>query len=213
MSGQDNRVKDRAEPAAGRASQGAQQSLLALISNTLRQLLGGIGERLKKPAQSEAARSKQEGGVKQLPDISSLEASEKEQRQRSPAASANDLRISFRIDGTPPSPQIITVRANRPVTVSRLEYLLPDDRCIVSQEYSLEGVSVELPLSDQCVDELYNTPRPAGDTYESSLKFRVTTFEGGKTRAYTFSAQITVTVAGGTVYRRVSGSKYFVSEA
>jgi hypothetical protein len=213
MCAQDNHVKNRAEAAAGRASQGTQQGMLSLISNTLRQLLRGVGERLKKTPQSEAAPSKQERGVERPPDVSSVEALEKEQRQSSPAANANDLRISFRIVGTPPSPQIITVTANRPVTISRLEYLLPDDRCIVSQEYSLEGVSVELPISHQCVDEVYNAPRPTGDTYESSLKFRVTTFEGERTRTYTFSAQITVTVAEGTVYRRVSGSKYFVSEA
>jgi hypothetical protein len=103
--------------------------------------------------------------------------------------------------------------ASRPVTISRLEYLLPDERSIVSQEYSLEGESIEVPLSHQCIDELYNAPRPVGSTYENSMKFRITTFEGGRTRTYTFRAQIAAVVAGGTVYRKVFGSKDFVSGA
>ena len=213
MCGLDKRVKDRADAAAGQASQGTQQGLLALISRTLRQLLRDIGEHLKKTGQSAAAYLKQARKVKELADVSSVEVSEEEQRRRSPAGSANDLNISFRIDGTPPSPQMIKVMASRPVTISRLEYLLPDERCIVSQEYSLEGVSIEMPLSPHCVDELYDAPRAAGSTYESSVKFRVAIFEGGKTRTYTFRANIAAFVVGGTVYRRVFGSKDFVSRA
>src|SRR6266853_5767692 len=207
MCGLDKRVEDRVGAAGGQASQRTQHGLLAVISYTLRQLLRDIGEQLKKTVQSAAAYLKQARNVKELGDFSSVEVSDKEQRQRSPAGSANDLTISFRIDGIPPSPQIIKVIANRPVTISRLEYLLPDERCIVSQEYSLEGASIEVPLSHQCVDELYNAPRAAGSTYESSVKFRVTTFEGARTRTYTFRANIAAFVADGTVYRKVFGSK------
>jgi hypothetical protein len=211
--GLDKRVKDRADAAAGQASQGTQQGLLALISRKLRQLLRDIGEHLKKTVRSAAAYLKEARNAKELADVSSVEVSVEEQRRRSPAGSANDLNISFRIDGTPPSPQVIKMMASRPVTISRLEYLLPDERSIVSQEYSLEGESIEVPLSHQCIDELYNAPRPVGSTYENSMKFRITTFEGGRTRTYTFRAQIAAVVAGGTVYRKVFGSKDFVSGA
>jgi hypothetical protein len=133
-----------------------------------------------------------------------------EQPRPSPAGSANDLRISFTIEGTPPSPQLIKVRANQPVTISLLEYLLPDERCIVSQKCSLEGESVDVPLSQESITELYNAPRPAGSTYESSVKFRVTALAGGSTRTYTFPAHLTALVVGSVVYQRVIGSKDFV---
>ena len=131
-----------------------------------------------------------------------------------PAGSTNDLRISFRIDGRPPSPQIIKVRANQPVTISRLECLLPDERrIVVSEECSLEGESIDVPLSRQCIDELYKAPRPDGSTYDGSVKFRVTAFAGGRTRIYTFPACICAIVAGGVAYWQAIGSKDFVSDA
>jgi hypothetical protein len=177
----------------------------------LHQLLRDIGQHLKMNLQTSATYLKHLRNVKELADIVSAGDSGKESPRPSPAGSINDLRISFRIEGTPPSPQIIKVMANRPVTISCLEYLLPDEHCIASQECSLEGESLDVPLSQQLIDELYNAPRPAGSTYENSVKFRVTASAGGRTRIYTFRANLTAVVAGGTAYRRVAGSKDFVS--
>jgi hypothetical protein len=139
--------------------------------------------------------------------------SEREQQRPSVAGSANDLKISFRIDGTPPSPQFIKMTANQPVIISLLEYLLPDERCIVSQKCSLEGESLDLPLSEQSISDLYNAPRPAGSTYESSVKFRVTVFAGGRTRTHTFRANLAPLIVDGTVYQRVLGFKDFARGA
>ena len=103
--------------------------------------------------------------------------------------------------------------ADEPLTISRLEYLLPDERCVANQECSLAGESIDVPLSQQSIAELYNAPRPTGSTYESSVKFRVTASAGGSTRTYTFRAHIGAIVVGSTVYRRVLGSKEFVDGA
>lgn len=138
---------------------------------------------------------------------------EAEQQRPSPSGSTNDLKISFRIDGAPPLAQIIKVTANQPVTISRLEYLLPDERCMVSQEFSLEGESIDVPLSKHCIDELYKAPRPAGSTYDGSVKFRVTASAGGRARTYTFPAYIRVLLADGVAHWRATGSKDFVGGA
>src|ERR1700682_3764455 len=148
----------------------------------LHQLLKDIGEQLKLTVQSPPAYVKHLHAVKDLADVPWAGDSEKEQPRPSPAGGTNDLRISFMIDGTPPSAQVIKVSANQPVVVSRLEYLMPDESCIVNQEYSLEGESIELPLSQQSLGELYDAPRPAGSTYESSVKFRVTASACGRTQ-------------------------------
>lgn len=181
----------------------------------LDQLLRDVGEQLMMTVQSPAAYLKDARAVKDLADNLSLSARalEKVQQQPSHAGSANDLKISFTIEGTPPSPQMIKVKANQSVTISLLEYLLPDGRCIATQTYSLEGESMDVPLSQKSITEFYTAPRPVGSTYESSVKFRVTASAGGKTRTYTFGAHMAAIVAGGEVYWRVIGSKDFVSGA
>ena len=176
------------------------------ISQTLHQRLGNVAKKLKMILQSLAnylKRARKDDGF----------ADTERQPQRSAEAGSNDLRISFEIEGTPPSPQMIKVTANQPVTISRLEYLLPDERCVVSEKYSLKGESIAVPLSRESIDQLYNAPRPAGSTYESSVKLRVTVSGGGRARAYTFQAHVTAIVAGSAVYRKMIGSKDFVSGA
>ena len=118
--------------------------------------------------------------------------------------------VSFRIDGKPPAPQTVRVTANQPVTITRLELLLPNGQCASNQECSFTGSSIEIPLSQDCVAELFKAPRPTGSTYDSSFTFRVTASAGGETRAYTFRAQVSVVVVGGTVYHCVSGSRDFL---
>jgi hypothetical protein len=176
----------------------------------LHQLLRDVGQQLKMTVQSPGAYQEHLRSVKELAAALSAAVPEPQQRRPSSAGSTHDLRISFKIDGTPPSPQVIKVRANQPVTISCLECLLPDERRILTQECSLEGESIDLPLSRQCIDELYNAPRPAGSTYDGSVKFRVTASAGGKTRTYTFPACVGAVVDGGTVYRQAIGSKDFV---
>lgn len=118
--------------------------------------------------------------------------------------------ISFRIDGKPPAPQMVRVTANQPVTITRLELLMPDGRSASNQECSFTGSSIEIPLSQDCVAELFKAPRPTGSTYDSSFTFRVTASAGGETRAYTFRAQVSVVLVGGAVYHCVSGSRDFL---
>jgi len=118
--------------------------------------------------------------------------------------------ISFKIDGKPPAPQTVRVTANQPVTITRLELLLPDGQCASNQECSFTGSSIEIPLSQDCVAELFKAPRPTGSTYDSSFTFRVTASTAGETRAYTFRAQVGVVFVGGTVYHSVSGSRDFL---
>ena len=121
--------------------------------------------------------------------------------------------ISFMIDGNPPAPQTIKVTANQPVVISRLELLLPDGRCIADQECSFAGESLDIPLSEKTITELFEAPRPSGSTYDSSVRFRVTASARGTAQTYTFRAHVSVVLRGDTVYHRVSGSEDFVSEA
>lgn len=176
-------------------------------------VLRAIGEQLMLTVRRPAIYLDHAGAVRALADNLSLSAKVLEEPQEPPlrAGRTSDLQISFKIDGTPPSPQIIKVRANQPVTISLLEYLLPDERCIASQECSLEGETVDVPLSEECITEFYSAPRPDGSTYESAVKFRITASAGGTVRTYTFRAHMGAIVAGGTVFRRVIGPKDFVS--
>jgi hypothetical protein len=176
----------------------------------LHQLLRDVGEHLKMAVQNPAAHQKNLNKVKELAGVIAAAVSQTQQQRPSATGSTHELRISFKIDGRPPSPQIIKVRANQTVTVSCLECLLPDERRIVTQECSFEGESIDVPLSPECIDELSKAPRPAGSTYDGSVKFRVTASAGGKTRAYTFQACIGAVVDGGTVYWQAIGSKDFV---
>jgi hypothetical protein len=176
----------------------------------LHQLIRDVGEQLKMTVQNPAAYQKHFNKVKELAGVITAAVSIAEQRRPSSTGSTRELRISFKIDGRPPSPQIIKVRANQPVTVSCLECLLPDERRIVTQECSFEGESIDVPLSPECIDELSKAPRPAGSTYDGSVKFRVTASAGGKTRTYTFTACIGAVLDGGTVYWQAIGSKDFV---
>ena len=146
-----------------------------------------------------------------LGNIPSARAAENEQRRPTHLGSANDFRIAFSLDGKPPSPQIIKVSTNQPVTISLLEYLLPDERRIASQEHSLEGESIDVPLSQEYIAGFVNAPRPAGSTYDSSVKFRVTASVGGRPRTFTFGAKISPVLDRDTVYWRVFGSEEFVS--
>jgi hypothetical protein len=176
----------------------------------LHQLLRDVGEQLKMRVQNPAACQKHLNKVKELAGVIAAAVSQAQQERPSSTGSTRELRISFKIDGKPPSPQTIKVRANQPVTVSCLECLLPDERRIVTQECSLEGESIDVPISRECIDELSKAPRPAGSTYDGSVKFRVTASAGGKTRMYTFQACIGAVVDGGTVYWQAVGSKDFV---
>lgn len=179
----------------------------------LHQLLRDVGEQLKRTVQNPAAYHKHLRSVQELSGVLAAAVSEAEQRRPSSTGSTHDLRISFKIDGRPPSPQIIQVRANQPVTISCVECLLPDERRISTQECSLEGESIDVPLSRECIDELSKAPRPAGSTYDGSVKFRVTASAGGRRRTYTFPACIGAVAAGGAVYWQAIGSKDFVSGA
>jgi hypothetical protein len=173
----------------------------------LHQLLRDVGEQLKMRVQNPAACQKHLNKVKELAGVIAAAVSQAQQERPSSTGSTRELRISFKIDGKPPSPQTIKVRANQPVTVSCLECLLPDERRIVTQECSLEGESIDVPISRECIDELSKAPRPAGSTYDGSVKFRVTASAGGKTRMYTFQACIGAVVDGGTVYWQAVGSR------
>jgi hypothetical protein len=121
-----------------------------------------------------------------------------------------DFRISFRIQGEQSS-QVIKVSANRRVDVSRLDYMLSDETCIISEDCSRGGETFEVPLSEASLTRVFNTPRPDRNFSDHSgpVKFQITASVDGRTRAYIIPARMEVAFHGSTSYRTVIGLKDF----
>jgi hypothetical protein len=83
----------------------------------------------------------------------------------------------------PPS-QVIKVSASEVVTISRLGYLLSDEACIVADELSLKGETVEVPLKEAHLSKIFNTPRPDMSHWDHSgpIKFAITASIAGRTQ-------------------------------
>ncbi|SRR5579871_452962 len=174
-------------------------------------LLKFVGEQLTMTVRRPSIYLEHARTVRDIADSLSQPAKVVEKPRQPHVGSGNDLQISFKVDGKPPLPQSIKVKANQLIRISLLEYLLPDERCIASQECSLEGEVIDVPISEECITEIYNAPRPDGSTYESAVKFRITASAGGRERTYLFRAHMGAIVAGGVVFRQVIGPKDFVS--
>src|SRR4029077_11867545 len=90
-----------------------------------------------------------------------------EQSPIAPAVTQRSFEVSVKANGVPPL-QVLKVTATRPVKISRLEYQLSDESCIVGEDISLEGASVDVPLNHEFLTKLMNTPRSDMNPHDHS---------------------------------------------
>jgi hypothetical protein len=124
------------------------------------------------------------------------------------------LEMVVSAEGHPPS-QTLKLVANQPVTVSRIDYMLTSGASIAWEELSAQGESVELPINDSKLVQVWNIPRADRNNYDRSgpAKIGFTVSVDGQPRQYILPIQMQSVVSGSTMYRRVIGSKTFYSRA
>jgi hypothetical protein len=120
------------------------------------------------------------------------------------------LKLAISAEGHPPS-QVLKVVANRPITVSRVEYMLSTEASIAGEDRSDQGESVVIPINDSLLVKVWNTPRADRNNSDHSgpAKIRITVSDDGHDRQYILPIQMESLFQGSTNYRKVVGSKTF----
>jgi hypothetical protein len=128
------------------------------------------------------------------------------------AESNREFTISIVAEGIPPS-QFLKVTASTPLKIVRLEYMLSNETCLVGEELSLYGETVELPINHDLLRKVWNMPRPDRNPYDhsGSAKLGVSVSIGGKVRQFIIPIQMESLLLGNTMYANVIGSKNFQS--
>jgi hypothetical protein len=132
---------------------------------------------------------------------------------RTPSAAigpGRPLSLALTIEGSPPS-QVLKVAATKPVSISRLEYMLSDGTCIASDDLSLEGETINVPVGEPSLTKLFNIPRPDMAQWDHSgpVKLGLVLSSEGSTQQYVVPARLESVQIGSTMYRAVTGSKRF----
>jgi hypothetical protein len=177
------------------------------------QLVEDVGKELNANVQSVAAYLNQLNAVNAL--AKSLHASPTQSaRYVGVSVPQPEFKLSVAAEGLPPS-QMLKVTANRLVSISKLEYLFTDEMCVVTEQLSLSGDAVEIPLKQESLQELFNAPRPDRNNYDHSgpLKLGITVSVAGKTQRYILPARIDTSLSGNARYLRITGSRDFYGSA
>lgn len=123
--------------------------------------------------------------------------------------------VSLQAEDAPPA-QFISVNAGVPITVSRVEYMTTNDTCIVGENMSRTGMSIEVPVNQALLTQLWNTPRPDRNHYDHSgpAKIGITISVNGKSchllLPVQMSDEMVTTAQGNVMYRKITGSKTFI---
>lgn len=184
--------------------------LNALSANSdaqLHQLLGDMANHLGLPLQPAASYIRNVTAVKTLADAVATPPAAQ------PLAAApvkQKLRVTVNAEGTPPS-QVLRVVANRPVEVSRVEYMLSSEATVAGEDVSVQGEKVEISINDGSVLKLWNTPRADRNNYDHSgpAKIGLTVSSDGETSQYILPVQMEAMFQNNTAYRKIVGSKTF----
>jgi len=128
----------------------------------------------------------------------SLGKAETEIAEKNNALRERNFKISLTSDGWIPT-QAIKLKASEVVTVSRLGYLLSDGTCIVSEDLSLKGEAVDVPLNTGHLSKVFNTSRPDMASWDRSgpMKFEFAISIGGATRHFVLPARIENVIGAG----------------
>lgn len=182
----------------------------ALSANSeaqLHQLLADIGKQLGLHPQSAASYLRNLTAVKTLADA--IANTTMVTPVRVPPTKEK-LRVTISAEGTPPS-QVLRVVANRPVEVSRVDYMLSTEATIAGEDLSRQGGNVEIPINDALVLKLWNTPRADRNHYDHSgpAKIAVTVSVDGDIQQCIVPVQMESTIQNSTMHRKIVGSKTF----
>ena len=186
-------------------------ALSASSEPQLHQLLADIAQQLRVPLQPTASYIRNISAVKALadafanpPTITPLPAAIPQQR----------LRFTVSVSGNPPS-QVLKITSNRAIEVSRVDYLLSSEATIAGEDVSVQGDSVEIPVNDQLLLQVWNTPRHDRNSFDHSgpAKIGITVSGDGESHQYILPVQMQATMLGNTMHRTLVGSKSFSERA
>jgi len=126
------------------------------------------------------------------------------------AGPAREFSLSLVADGTPPS-QTIKVAASSAVKVVRMEYMLSNETCIVGEDVSFQGETLEIPLNHDLLRKVWNVPRQDRNNFDHSgpAKIGVTVSVGGKIREFVLPVQMESFFLNNTAYAKLVGSRTF----
>jgi hypothetical protein len=200
-------------PEEMRGPHAAFNALSCETEQQLIQLVEDAGRELGISPQSVASYLDRARRVKQL--AQSISAPLPVERVGSQAISKPSFRLSIEATGRPPS-QVLKLTASQSITVSRLEYMLSDETCIVAEDLSREGQAIEVPLNQELLTRLFNLERP-DMSYDRSgpVKLGLTVSKFSETQQYILPARIENltehTMSGRIDYRKITGSKTYVA--
>jgi hypothetical protein len=120
------------------------------------------------------------------------------------------LKVKVSAEGNVQS-RVLKVVADRPITVSRVDYMLSTEAAIAGEDVSLQGESFEIPINDGLLLKVWNTPRSDRNNYDHSgpAKIGITVSADGQSHQFILPVQMANTMDGNTVFRTVIGSKTF----
>jgi hypothetical protein len=120
------------------------------------------------------------------------------------------LRLGVSVEGNPPS-QLLRVVANRPVEVSRVEYMLSSEATIDAEDVSKQGDKIDIPINDGSVLKVWNTPRADRNHSDHSgpAKIALIVSDDAETNQYILPVQMQSGMQGNTTVRKLVGSKTF----
>jgi hypothetical protein len=120
------------------------------------------------------------------------------------------LQVSLTIQGEAPS-QVLKLAANREVAVSKIEYMLSTGVCIVTEELCLRGHEIEIPMHDNSVLALWNTPRQDRNNWDHSgpAQLGITISDEGHSRQYVLPVQMQSRALTNVSTRKLVGSRTF----
>jgi len=121
------------------------------------------------------------------------------------------FRLTLTVVGTPPSTQTLRVQSNQVVKAVRLDYMLSTGATIASDNLNLEGESFDVPIEDQQVLKVWNTPRADQNWSDHSgpARLRITLLLNGEPFPYIVPVQMDSYFHGNTYYRKLAGGEVF----
>jgi hypothetical protein len=122
------------------------------------------------------------------------------------------LRMTITAEGD--DRQVLKVVADRPVIVSRLEYMMTSDVVIAAEDVSLEDEAVvEIPIKEELLRKLWNAPRPDRNNFDHSgpAKIGITLACDGQTHELILPILMQFVMRGSTLSQKIIGSKTFQS--
>jgi hypothetical protein len=184
-------------------------TLLCSSEEQLHQALSETGAHLDLPVQSPAAYLKQLKNV--ITEASHVSSESQTATVRPPEDSPRQLIVSLTVNGSPPSPQVLSVRANQVVVAVHLDYLLTNGACIASDNLHVVGEAFNIPIEDQQIVKLWNTHRADRNPNDHSgpAKLRLTLTANGVETPYILPVQMDAYFQHNTQFKKLSGSETF----